>query len=85
MTVAKREGFLCDCGGTFRYIHGIFPIHGLDYDIGYRPNVDDPVKEVKYDLKKLEQSMVETHNLKRYYEKKKALAYFAEASEDILK
>lgn len=62
-----------------------FAIHGLGYDIGYRPGVDDPVKEIKHDMKKLEESMTETHNLKKYYEKKKTLEHFAEAHEDILK
>jgi len=74
-----------ECGSPMVRVFTPFAIHGLGYDIGYRPGVDDPVKEVKHDLKKLEQSMTETHNLKAYREKKKALNYFAEANEDILK
>lgn len=85
MTVAKREGFLCHCGGTFKYIHGTFAILGLGYDMGYRPGVDDPVKEIKYDMKKLEQKATETHNLKKYRETKQALKNFEEANSDILK
>ena len=73
------------CHRIMRRIFTTFAIHGLSYDMGYRPGVDDPVKEVKHDLKKLEESMTETHNLKAYREKKKALEYFAEANEDILK
>lgn len=81
-----REDLICaKCKVVMRRIFTTFAIHGLGYDMGYRPGVDDPVKEVKHDLKKLEESMVETHNLKAYREKKKALEYFAEANEDILK
>lgn len=81
-----REDLICaKCKVIMRRIFTTFAIHGLGYDMGYRPGVDDPVKEVKHDMKKLEQSMTETHNLKKYYEKKKALKAFAEAHEDILK
>jgi putative FmdB family regulatory protein len=81
-----REDIRCEkCGGEMKRVYNTFAIHGLGYDMGYRPGVDDPVKEIKHDLKKLEESAMETGNLKKYHEKKKALKYFAEAHEDILK
>lgn len=84
MTMAKREGFLCHCGGTFKYIHAVFAILGLDYDIGYRPGVDDREKEVRYDMKKLEEKAMETGNLKKHGELKRALANFEESNSDVL-
>jgi len=73
------------CKIPMRRIYTTFAIHGLGYDMGYRPDVDDPVKEIKWDMKKLEQKATETHNLKKYRETKEALKNFEEANSDILK
>lgn len=81
-----REDIRCpECNGEMRRIFSTFAIHGLGYDMGYRPGVDNPAKEIKHDMKKLEQKMTETHNLKKYREYKQALANFEETNADVLK
>lgn len=55
-----------------------------DWKKGYRTGIDDPVKEVKFDMMRLEQSATETGNLKEFRKKQKALKYFAEANSEIL-
>lgn len=66
---------------------------GLEWDTatkGYRSRIvqedvpDDPVGEIRYDLRKLEESMHEAGNLKEYYMKKRALRNFEIAHKDIL-
>lgn len=73
------DGFMCRVFTPFAIIGGEW-----DWKKGYRTGVNDSPKEVKYDMMRLEQSMTQEGNLKKYYEKKRALAHFAEANEDLL-
>ena len=58
---------------------------------GYRSRIvqpdipDDPEGELRYDLRKLEESMHEEGNLKEYYKKKRALKEFEIGNKDILR
>jgi len=76
----------CVCGETMRRVFTPVAIVGGEWDWkkGYRTGINDSVKEVKYDMMRLEQNMTEEGNLKKYHEKKQALAHFAEAHEDLL-
>lgn len=84
----KKHVFCVHCkSGNVARLFTPCAIHGFEWNYmsrGYHPERDDPANEVRYDMKKLEQKATETHNLKEYYDKKKALEYFAEAHEDIL-
>jgi len=74
------------CPGTMKRIFTPVAIVGLlwDWKKGYRSGVDDPVSEIKFDMMKLEQSMTEEGNLKKYHKKKRALENFAEAHSEVL-
>lgn len=53
--------------------------------VGYIPGTDNPVKEVKADMKALEEKLQHVDKPKKRQEYKKALASFSEAHEDILR
>ncbi len=77
-----------DCGTKMKRIFTSFAIHGLEWNYlssGYHPERDDPVSEIKYDMKKLEEKAMETTNLKKHRELKRALHYFNIAHRNILR
>lgn len=53
--------------------------------VGYKPGIDDPVTEVRADMKALEEKAQHTDDPKKRHEHKEAIKSFAEAHEDILR
>lgn len=89
MAETQGEGFICKCGGTFRFCKSVFAIHGLEWDYvskGYHPERDNPVGEIKHDMKIFEQNLThKVHNLKDHRRGMKALKSFERAHRGILK
>jgi hypothetical protein len=92
ITTGIPENEICECGGELKIFErkafSCPAIIGGEWNYlskGYHPERDDPANEIRFDMKKLEQKMTETHNLKEYYDKKKALKYFEEAHKGVLK
>jgi len=53
--------------------------------IGYKPGIDDPVTEIRADMKALEEKAQHTDDPKKRHDHKEAIKSFAEAHEDILR
>jgi len=75
-----------ECGGRAKRVFTPFTIVGGEWNWqkGYRTGIDDPEKEIRFDMKNLEESMTREGNLKKYYDKKRALENFAEAHRETL-